>query len=128
MTNLTSLRYGAGGPPVGGPPRPATDAVGKVEPVAAGNLRSTAAAPNNADVFNAIVELSARVQQLSKNQQVLDAKLDHITKRIAAVDSNLIRGITYPNRCLFYVEALVAVGGDANHVRAYQPGNLPHWQ
>jgi DNA repair exonuclease SbcCD ATPase subunit len=75
----------------------------EVEAVDTGNLRSTVAAPNDADILDAIAEVSKKIQQLSKNQQVLDAKLDHITKRIAAIDSNLIRGVTYLDRYFFWL-------------------------
>jgi|SRR5579871_815061 len=127
MADLNSLRSGSGPSPAGHPPRPRADTLGKVEAVDAGALRS-AGAPSTADIFEAILDLGRKIERLSKNQQVLDAKLDHLAKHVAAIDYNLIHGISYLNGCFWYLEALVISGGDPSHIRGFQPGSMPHWR
>ena len=68
--------------PVGMPARPAATA-GKVELVDGGNM-PVIHPPNDADLFKAIGELGKKIHQLSKNQQAIESKLDHMATRVAA--------------------------------------------
>jgi hypothetical protein len=126
MTNLSGWRDSSRRPPVVGTSQPIARNVGQVELVDSGSPRPLAP-PNDADILIAVSEVTKKIQQLSKNQQVLDAKLNYLTTRVAAIDANLINGFQYMDQCFYYFEALVCAGGDANSLRGYRVPQLPHW-
>ena len=45
------------------------------------------------DLLNAIKELSTKVSQLSKNQQILEKNLDYMQKSVWVVDSDVQTGV-----------------------------------
>jgi prefoldin subunit 5 len=51
------------------------------------------ATPTDADILNAIGALNRRLQQITKNQQTIESKLNHLATRVAAADANLIMGV-----------------------------------
>jgi hypothetical protein len=66
------------------------------------------------------------VAQLSKNQQVLEAKLDYLTTRLDAANANLIMGIQYLGRMVTGTEWLVI--GDPDTAETWLPTHAPQWQ
>lgn len=105
------------------PARPAA-AAGKVELVDGGNLPPIRT-PNDADIFNAIGELGKKIHQLSKNQQAIEAKLNHMATRVAAIDANLIIGVQYLEKVMNSIGWWAA--GDEDTAEQTWPPN-PHWQ
>jgi len=59
------------------------------------NLSSKSAQPSIQDVLNAMQDLSKKLSQLSKNQQVLANKLEQIERTVAANYSNIITAANY---------------------------------
>lgn len=110
--------------PSGLPPRPTAATGGKVELVDGGALPSVRT-PNDADIFNAIGELSKKIHQLSKNQQAIEAKLNHITARVAAIDANLITGAQYLEKVMNSI-GWWAAGDEDTAEQTWPP--KPHWQ
>jgi hypothetical protein len=108
----------------GPPPRPAAATDGKVELVDGGNLPSVHT-PNDADIFKAIGDLGKKIHQLSKNQQAIEAKLNHIVARVAAVDANLIIGVQYLEKVMNSIGWWAS--GDSDTAEETWPPN-PHWR
>jgi len=71
---------------------------GKVELVDGGLPPSHA--PTDVDIFKASGDLRKKVSQLSKNQQAIEAKLNHIAARLAVIDANLIIGVRYLEKAM----------------------------
>jgi hypothetical protein len=110
---------------VGAPPRHTTAGLGKVDALA--NTGQPAIhTPSELDIYNAIYEVSQKLLQLSKNQQILDAKLDYITARLDAANANVIMGVQYLGRMEMATEWLIA--GDYDASTESLPKHLPHWQ
>lgn len=110
--------------PSGAPARAMAAPDGKVEMVDGGTLPSVHT-PDDADIFKAIGELGKKIHQLSKNQQAIEAKLNHITARVAAVDANLITGVQYLEKVMNSIGWWAA--GDEDTAEQTWPPN-PHWQ
>jgi hypothetical protein len=109
----------------GAPPRHTAAGIGKVDALA--NIgQPTIRTPSDLDIYNAIYEVSQKLQQLSKNQQILDAKLDYITSRLDAANANVIMGVQYLGRMEMATEWLIA--GDYDASTESLPKHLPHWQ
>jgi hypothetical protein len=109
--------------PTGLPARPAATA-GKVELVDGANLPPIHT-PNDSDIYKAIGELGNKIHQLSKNQQAIEAKLNHVATRVAAIDANLIMGVQYLEKVMNSIGWWAA--GDEDTAEQTWPPN-PHWQ
>jgi hypothetical protein len=107
----------------GPPPRPAMAADGKVEQVDGG--LPPVHAPNDADIFKAIGDLGKKMHQLSKNQQAIETKLNHIAARVAAIDANLIIGVQYLEKVMNSIGWWAS--GDSDTAEQTWPPN-PHWK
>ena len=81
--------------------------------------------PNDVDIFKAVTELEKKIQQLSKNQKTIEAKLDHITARLNATNNNLIMGVQYLKNVVNSVGWWVT--GDSNTAEKTWP-STPHWK
>jgi hypothetical protein len=124
MSTVKAFHHRRQHAPSGPPPRPAAATDGKVELVDGGNLPSVHT-PNDADIFKAIGELGKKIHQLSKNQQAIEAKLNHITARVAAVDANLIIGVQYLEKVMNSIGWWAS--GDQDTAEQTWPPN-PHWK
>jgi hypothetical protein len=109
----------------GAPPRHTTAGIGKVDALPSAG-QPAIRTPSDVDIYNAIYEVSQKLLQLSKNQQILDAKLDHITSRLDAANANVIMGVQYLGRIEMATEWLIA--GDYDASSETLPKHLPHWQ
>jgi hypothetical protein len=109
----------------GTPPRHTSVGIGKVEALA-NTGQPAIRTPSDVDIYNAIYEVSQKLLQLSKNQQILDAKLDYITSRLDAANANVIMGVQYLGRMEMATEWLIA--GDYDASTESLPKHLPHWQ
>jgi hypothetical protein len=109
----------------GTPPRHPTAGIGKVDALA-NTGQPALRTPSDLDIYNAIYEVSQKLLQLSKNQQILDAKLDYITSRLDAANANVIMGVQYLGRMEMATEWLIA--GDYDASTESLPKHLPHWQ
>jgi hypothetical protein len=109
----------------GTPPRHTTAGIGKVDALA-NTGQPAIRTPSDLDIYTAIYDISQKLLQLSKNQQVLDAKLDYITSRLDAANANVIMGVQYLSRMEMATEWLIA--GDYDASTESLPKHLPHWQ
>jgi hypothetical protein len=109
----------------GTPPRHTIAGIGKVDALASTG-QPAIRTPSDLDIYNAIYEVSQKLLQLSKNQQILDAKLDHIASRLDAANANVIMGVQYLGRMEMATEWLIA--GDYDASTESLPKHLPHWQ
>jgi len=80
------------------------------------------AQPTIQDALNAIQDLSKKITQLSKNQQILETKLDNIQKSLAAVDTNVMTGAQYLGYNIRYVIAILPAAEKSD--TAYAPPPL----
>src|SRR5690349_3757141 len=80
--------------------------------------------PNEADIYKAVGELEKKLQQLSKNQKTIEAKLEHVAARVDACNANLIMGVQ------FLTKVMNSIGwwasGDVKTSEQTWPSN-PHW-
>ena len=80
--------------------------------------------PNEADIYKAIGELEKKIQQLSRNQKTIEAKLEHVAARVDAANANLIMGVQ------FLAKVMNSIGwwasGDVKTSEQAWPAN-PHW-
>ena len=111
--------------PDGAPPRHVATGLGKIEGLDPGSMPSIRA-PSDLDIFNAISDVSKKLAQLAKNQQVLDAKLDYITQRLDAANANVVMGVQYLGRMGMSTQWLIA--GDYDASTSTLPKHGPHWQ
>jgi hypothetical protein len=109
----------------GAPARHTAQGIGKVE-VLSGTTLPQIRTPSELDIYVAINDVSQKVAQLSKNQQVLEAKLDYLTTRLDAANANLIMGIQYLGRMVTGTEWLVI--GDPDTAETWLPKHAPQWQ
>jgi hypothetical protein len=109
--------------PIGTPARALSDSSGRVELVDGSGLPAVQT-PTDTDILKAIGELNKKLQQITKNQQVIESKLNHLATRVAAADSNLIMGVQYLNRVMTSVGWWVV--GDNDTAEETYP-STPHW-
>lgn len=83
------------------------------------------AQPTTQDVLNVIQDLSKKISQLSKNQQILETKLDNIQKSLAAVDTNVISGAQWNAYVTNYFWA-IGTPGQKSDIGAKSP-EQPIW-
>jgi hypothetical protein len=111
--------------PVGAPTRAALSSTpGQVELVDGSGLPAVAT-PTDADILNGIGALNRKLQQITKNQQTIESKLNHLATRVAAADANLIMGVQYLTRVMTSVGWWVV--GDNDTAEETYPAT-PHWQ
>lgn len=109
----------------GAPPRHAATGVGKVDLLGGTGLPALRT-PSELDIYNAINDVSQKLVQLSKNQQVLEAKLDYLTTRLDAANANLIMGVQYLSQLGMSTQWLIAGAMEASSKTL--PKHMPHWQ
>jgi hypothetical protein len=109
----------------GMPPRHTATGIGKVDLPGNTNLPSLRT-PTELDIYNAINDIGQKLGQLGKNQQVLEAKLDYLTKRLDAANANVIMAAEYLSQLGWSTQWLIAGAMEAS-TKAL-PKHLPHWQ
>jgi len=107
------------------PPRHTATVAGKVDLLSGPNLPQVRT-PSELDIYNAINDVSQKLVQLSKNQQVLEAKIDYISTRLDAVNANVIMTAQYLSRLGWSTQWLIA--GDMDASSETLPKHMPHWQ
>ena len=81
--------------------------------------------PDEGDIYKVVTELDKKLQHLSRNQKVLETKLDRIAARLDAVDANLITGVQFLSRVMNSIGWWAT--GDTDMAESTYPPN-PHWQ
>jgi hypothetical protein len=82
--------------------------------------------PSDIDIYRTINDVSQNLLQVTKSQQVLEAKLDDLTPRLDAANAKLIMGIQYVGRMVTDAEWLVS--GEPDAAETWLPKHAPHWR
>lgn len=82
--------------------------------------------PTNADLLKAINDLGNKIHQLSKNQQILESRLDNLKKTADAIDSNVIAGAEWLWQWIWWLDWDVTVTQDTG-VEGTIPPHV-HWK
>jgi len=96
---------------------PSGEKVGLVDPP--GPKAVHGSQPTNQDVLDVIQDLSKKISQLSKNQQILASKLDQIESTVGDNYSNIIAAANYGVAWQVVIYNLTTGIG--------QPNPSPHW-
>jgi hypothetical protein len=114
-------------PPFGIPPARPAPPNEQVQAIESTGVRSIPQ-PTIGDVLGVLDDMSRKLQQLGKNQRVIDSKLDYLTQRVAAVDQNLIMAASYLKSWSWYTIGCVIEPEDTGKGSVWWPQGTPHWK
>ena len=100
---------------------PSVEKVVLMDPVA---VALKAGQPTIQDVLNAIHDLSKKITQVSKNQQILETKLSHTEKYLMGVGTILIHAANWLYQSIYYYT--IPPSADGNTYPQFAP-HPPHW-
>jgi hypothetical protein len=112
-------------PPTPPAPRLSSAIQQQVQVIAGAVAQASMAQPTTADVLRALQDLGTKVQHLSQNQKVIEAKLDAIITTSAAIDHNVIAGANWLRNWNYMVFMNL---DNPPHPFMVSGINKPHWK